>query len=228
MSTASGANAQAAGRGGSQESTSNAQAAASGSQGNNQISDPQADPQHSPAEEEHVSLEHVKKVRQENATLRDRLAQVETAQKEAELAKLGELEKTQKLFSDLQEKYATLEADHLNLRLSTQVAKAAQALGFIDYEDAYKMLLTGGELEADKDGTYVNVEKLLEKLAAAKPYLLAGNQPRSVISPTSGGATNPGRSAAPAAQPASRPTGNEMYKQHKERGGLQDPNLWKH
>lgn len=228
MSTASGANAQAAGRSGSQESTSNAQAAASGSQGNNQISDPQqATPQHSPAEEETVSLEHAKKIRQENASLRDRIAQIEDAQKQAELAQLSEHEKLQKSYADLQEKYASLEVERQNWRLADAIARHAPALGLIDPDAARLMLLNGGELEQDKDGDYTNVEKLLEKLVVAKPYLVAANNAPRANFPTSGGATNPGRSAAPAAQQPAAPSAKDMYKRHREGGGLGNSNLWK-
>ena len=210
------------------ETTSNPPAGASGSQGqNNQISDPQGSAQHSQAEEEHISPDVARELKREAKALRDRNKALEEAAKVAADAQLSEQERLQKAHSDLQERYAALESERQNWRLADAIARHAPTLNLIDPDTARVLLLTGGELETDSDGNYTNVEKLLEKLVAAKPYLIANGQTPRPFVPTSGGATNPARSGAPIV-PQQKPVDTkELYQRHKQSGGLANPNLWK-
>lgn len=175
---------------------------------------------------ENMSLDEAKKLRAESSSLRKRLAELEAAQQAAENAKLSETEKLQKQHAQLQEQNASLLIELQSARLIQEIARHAPALNLIDPDAARLMLQAGGELDADERGNYTNVAKLLEKLIAEKPYLVASNVMRPPAPPSSGGATNPGRSVLPTGTPA--PTDPKAaYQAHKRGGGLANPALWK-
>ena len=168
--------------------------------------------------------------RKQRKELEAKLAKFEEAQKQAELAKLGDLERTQKQLAEAQERLASYEVERQQFRLMQAVGKAAAQLNLIDPDAAMLMLQAGGEVEYDSDGQPANVQKLLEKLVAAKPYLVtaqsANGQKPVVQPPSSGGATNPARGGQSGAQPPTGPSAKpaDLYKQRK---GLANPNIWK-
>lgn len=160
--------------------------------------------------------------------LEAKLAQYEAAQQQAELAKLGDLERLQKQHTTLQEQHAALQAELQSTRLLREINRHGPSLNLIDPDAAQLMLERGGEIEYDSDGKPTNVAKLLEKLVAEKPYLIAAAQPggaslASRPAPSSGGATNPSRAAGAASAPP-KPDPKALYQQRR---GLANPNLWK-
>lgn len=188
---------------------------------------PQAGGAIDPALSDAMTLEEAKKLRQEHNSLRRRLAEYEQAAQAAADAQLSETEKLTKQLASLQEQNAALQVEQQQWRLAREIARHAPSLNLIDPDAASLMLQAGGELAYDDGGNPTNVEKLLQKLIAEKPYLVSSNVRMPPPPPTSGGATNPGRSAVPAAQPQPQPSARELYDRHKARQGLGDPSLWK-
>lgn len=162
--------------------------------------------------------------RKARKALEAKLAQYEAAQQAAELAKLGETERLQKQYEALQQQHAAAQLELQSTRLLREISKHGPALNLVDTETAQVLLEARGELDYDDRGNPTNVAKLLEKLVAEKPHLVATNVRPGVPVPSSGGATNPGRTAAtqPVAQPKTDP--KDAY---KNRRGLANPALWK-
>lgn len=147
------------------------------------------------------ALEALRKERLANADARKKLAAFEKAQQEADLAKLGDLEKANKQLSDLQAKYADTQRIAQERIVAYEVKLAASDLQFHNPAAAVK-LLDWSQLEFDDDGMPKNAAALLKNLAEHDPWLVksvnaasAGatgqqQQPRA----SAGGATNPSRS----------------------------------
>lgn len=115
-----------------------------------------------------------------------------------ESEKLSEQEKQElarktleRQLADLQKKYSDdllKKQERLN---ETELRAQAAHLGFADLTDAAR-LIDPADLEHDEDGVPTNAREVLEKLLKAKPYLAKSSK----VAPTSGGATNPPRSAS--------------------------------
>jgi hypothetical protein len=227
MAESDGANPQAGGRSGSKETSSNPQAGASESQGNNSIDSQQGDSQHPQAGEENtLPPDRIREIMRENQALRKAAKERETADQAKELASLDELSRTQKQLESEQVRNADLLIKLQSKALSEELMEHGPALGITDFGLARKALLTEAGLETDEDGNYTNFKKVLEKLVSEHPSLVANTLPRPAPSPTSGGATNPGRSSVSPAQPAP-PTAKELYERHRQSGGMANPGLWK-
>ena len=98
---------------------------------------------------------------------------------------------------DEQEQQYVAQIEQQHERLQSQINQLAPSLGLLDPQVARVMLITGGELVTNEAGEFQNVEELLGKLIAERPFLAA---PKSL---------------------------REMYAQHKRGAGLSDPRLWK-
>jgi hypothetical protein len=127
-------------------------------------------------------------LRKENAERRVKLTAFEKAQADAEAAKLTELEKAKKAQADAEAKATQHEREMQELRVTVSIERQASKLGIVDSEAAAK-LLDWSEIEYDDAGKPKNIDKLLEKLAKDKPYLVG--KPGAA---TSGGASNPPKS----------------------------------
>ena len=134
----------------------------------------------------------VAELRRENASYRTRQKAIEDAQAAADLAKLGDLEKAQKQAADAQKQIETYKQELVNSR----VREAAITKGIIDPEIA--ALALKDKLEYGDDGMPTNLEKALDDLVKAKPYLLtqadSAAQTASTNRPPTTPANNPGRS----------------------------------
>ena len=125
-------------------------------------------------------------VRKEAAGYRTRLKGFEDAEAQRQQASLSELEKATNTLAE-RDKQLSAFKDQLVLE---KVTNAALKKGIIDPELA--ALALKGSLEFGEDGMPTNLEKALDDLLKAKPYL--AQQPARQAS--SGGATNPGRGQA--------------------------------
>jgi hypothetical protein len=134
-------------------------------------------------EPERFDAEYVRRLRAEAAEYRKRLREFEQAQKAAEEAKLSGEERLQKRLSELERAEATWQQERQERTLRYETLLAAQRLGLVDPEAAYK-LLDLASVEFDDDGKPKNLEKLLRDLVRARPWL-AGQGVASI------GATNP-------------------------------------
>lgn len=168
----------------------------------------------------------IAELRKENAGHRTRLKAFEDAQAAAEMASLSETEKLKKQYEQAQQQLAELQIEQQQYRLAREIAKHAPSLNLIDPDAAALMLTAGGELDYDAEGKPTNVAKLLEKLVAEKPYLVASNVRPPAAPPSSGGATNPGRPGAGAPPTGQQPPADPKAL-YKNRKGLSSPDLWK-
>lgn len=136
-----------------------------------------------------VLKDELKKVRREAAEYRTKLRAVEEAQGKAQQDKMTEVERLQ---ADLEKTQAQLEQTERLSRerlVRSAVAIAAARAGFNDPDDAYR-LLDMTALEVVDDGTVDGLDKAIQAIVKAKPYLL---KTKSAIMPTnpSGGAVKP-------------------------------------
>ncbi len=156
--------------------------------GQTTTSEPQA------GDEQQISLEEAKKLRSEAASLRKRMKAFEDAQAAAEAAKLTEQERLQKQLADTQAQLSEKELAIQDRVIRYEVQLQAAELGANPrHLDKIARLIDRSDLEFDDDGMPKNVKVLLEKLFKEMPELLLSQDKRT---PTSGGATNPGRGAA--------------------------------
>jgi chemotaxis protein histidine kinase CheA len=139
-------------------------------------------------EQERFDAEYVRKLRAEAAEYRKRLRELEQTVKQHEEAKLSETERLQKRLAELEREQAAWQRERQERTLKYETMLAASRLGIVDPEAAYR-LLDMSKLEFDEDGNPTNLDKALQELLKAKPYL-AGYPAAS-----SGSPTNPSRSA---------------------------------
>lgn len=139
------------------------------------------------AGDEPISLDEARKLRKENQTLRQRQKQIDDAKAAEEAARQTELERAQTTLAE-REKQIQLYKDQL---VQERVKSAAMSKGIIDPELA--ALALKDKLEFDDEGMPTNLDKALDDLLKAKPYLAQAQQQRQA---SSGGATNPGRQQA--------------------------------
>lgn len=146
-------------------------------------------------------------------TAQKKLAEYEAKERQAQEATLSEIEKANKAKAELEQKYQQEHKAHVN----ALVKLAASSKGIIDPDLA--TLAIADKLEFDDGGLPSNLDKLLEDLIKAKPYLAKAAEPATTPAqqrPTPQfTANNPGRSGI--VQPGQAP-------QRIPR--LTDTNLW--
>ncbi len=151
--------------------------------------EPQTTPEAQSAEgkqPETFPAEYVRQLRAEAASNRKRAAELEAKVKADEESKLGESEKLTRRLAELEKSLTEAQTRHTERVTRYEIMLAAQKLGIVDPDAAYK-LLEPGAITYDDNGQPQNVEKALRELAAKRPFLVGSN-------PTS--PTNPGRSGA--------------------------------
>lgn len=129
----------------------------------------------------------------EAAANRVALKKYQEAEEAAKLATLTEQERLAKHANDLQAKYDADTSALTERIVRYEVERQASKLGIVD-PDAAAKLIDWSALEYDEDGTPTNAETLLKDLLKARPWL--ANTQQSKVTPSSGGATNPSRTAA--------------------------------
>jgi hypothetical protein len=147
------------------------------------------------------ALDALAAARKEAAQHRTKLSAFEKAQADAEAAKLSEQERLTKRVAELEKAKADSERSAQERIVRAEIKAAASTVG-IKSELAAR-LIDYAEIEFTDDGEPKNLAKLLEKLAASYPELVATSN--AVATPgaaatrqaaaSAGGATNPGRSA---------------------------------
>lgn len=165
------------------------------------------------AEEVKQELERLKaSLKRANAEAKEHRVKAEELDRlkaEAEAAKLSESEKTQKKLADLQAQYDATLREKQELATSAEIRVQAMQMG-MDAKAASK-LLDQGAIERDEQGNPTNVQELLKELVKEYPFLLGKAAP-----PSSGGATNPPRSASTAPQELSWEVITELQKNPEE------------
>jgi hypothetical protein len=140
------------------------------------------------AKDQRFKTQELSQQAKELAELKQRIESEKLSEQEKQELARKTLEKQ---LADLQKKYSDdllKKQERLN---ETELRAQAAHLGFIDLADATRLIDTA-DLEHDEDGVPTNAREVLEKLLKAKPYLAKSS---GKPTPTSGGATNPPRSA---------------------------------
>lgn len=140
---------------------------------------------------------------------REKSLELDRLKAEAEAAKLSESEKLQQQLTILQAEKEQAVTQAKELRVGSAVQIQAMQAG-IDPTLARK-LITNDEIEYDEGGNPSNIADLLKALVKAYPTLV-GKQ----AAPTSGGATNPPRSASTAPQELSWEVITQLQKNPEE------------
>lgn len=164
------------------------------------------------------------KARQERRALEKKLAEFESAQQQAEEAKLSEMEKATKKIADLEAKLAESAKAHQEYLIGQQVEQAAKALGITPA--LADRILDRNALDLDKEtGQPTNIAALLqaalEQYGLAQPPNAAQAQAMIQTAPSAPqvGATNPSR--------ASQVVGSNGIFGPNEIPKLTDRRLWK-
>lgn len=137
----------------------------------------------------------LKKANDESKEHRLKAKELDELKAKIQAEQLSEKEKLEKKLADLQRSHDDAARAHQERIINYEVQLKAAQLGIADPSDAVK-LLDWSEIEYDDNGSPTNVQELLKSLLKAKPYLAA----QTKTTPTSGGATNPPRSASTAPQ----------------------------
>ena len=163
---------------------------------------PSADGQHPQAGEGQIDPGKIREIQRENQALRKRLAEIDEAARQAELAKLGETEKAKAEAAKHQQSLLELQQKHQALLVRSAIRDSAIAEKFRHPEDAYLHIMNSGELEFDEDGNPKNVDALVKKLANARADLLDTQTPAPQPAPQPGlTPANPSRSSQNALPP---------------------------
>lgn len=123
-------------------------------------------------DDEPMTLGEARKLRREAATLRDRLAELDRAEQERRQASMTELEKVTAKATTLEQELAQARQELADERLGRSIEATASRLGFANPDDAYR-LLDRKALELDDDGRPKALDKALQELLRARPYLAA-------------------------------------------------------
>ena len=126
----------------------------------------------------------LKRVRREAAAYRTKLRQSEDAKAAEERAKLGDAERLEKEVGDLKKSLEEAQAKAQKYLLDNAITTAAQKAGFRDPSDALRFV-EPGTLEVQEDGTIEGLDRAIQAVVKAKPYLLRDKPAPSV------GTTNP-------------------------------------
>lgn len=119
---------------------------------------------------------YVKELREEAKKYRLKLRETEEAKKKLEDEKLTETEKEKKRLAELEEENNSYKSKLKQLELSSMIVKTASSKGFVDME--LVELLAQKELASEDEVKQKDVEKVIEKIAKEKPYLIsAGDNP---------------------------------------------------
>jgi len=168
-----------------------------------------------------AELEHSHNNAREQANRQaQKLSAYEKQEEARKLAALGDLEKAQKQAADAQKQLETYKQELVN----AQVKLAAKDKGIIDPDIA--ALALKDKLEYGDDGMPSNLEKALDDLIKAKPYLLAQAQSAAQTASTQRAPTtpanNPGRSSivqpgSSTMQPGKVTTWHDVYSQNRNK-----------
>ena len=113
---------------------------------------------------------YVKELREEAKKYRLKLREIEEAKKKLEDEKLTESEKEKARLKELETENSGYKSKLKSLEISSMIIKAAAGKDFIDL-DAVE-LLANRELSSEDEVSQKDVDKVIDKLAKDKPYLV--------------------------------------------------------
>lgn len=141
-----------------------------------------ADAQGAVAEAEQSGVE--RKLSAEAAAYRRRVRELEAKLKQYEEAQLSETERLQRKISDLERQQAEWDRQRQETVLRYETMLAAQRLGIIDPDAAWR-LLDLSSVEYDDEGNPTNIEAVLRGLVQKRPWL-AGQSAMPASNPATG------------------------------------------
>lgn len=157
--------------------------------------------------QEQISLDEARKLRKENQTLRQRQKTIDDAEALRQQAAMSDLEKANKAHADMEAKYQQVQKQ----LVESEVRYVSKDKGIINPDLIAPAIMS--KLEYGDDGKPTNLEKVLDDLIKANPFIVAkaDAQPASPAQTNTPAlpAMNPGRSSI---QP---PTGNIPGVRHR-------------
>jgi molecular chaperone GrpE (heat shock protein) len=139
------------------------------------------------AEEQQSGIE--RKLSAEAAAYRRKVRELEQKLKQYEEAQLSEQEKLQRRLAELERERAQWERNLQETVLRYEIQLAAQRLGVVDTDAAYK-LIDLADVEFDEEGRPTNVETVVRALLQKRPWLAPSSSiPASNPATASSGAT---------------------------------------
>lgn len=135
-------------------------------------------------------------LRKENAAHRTRLKKFEEEESKRAEAQLSEQQKLEKRLAEIQAQHDETVKAHTERIIDLEVRAQAAQLGINPkHLDKVARFLDWSEIEVDEAGNPTNVKDVLTQLIKDMPELL-GKGSAAPTAPTSGGATNPSRTAS--------------------------------
>ena len=121
--------------------------------------------------------EEAKKYRTDKAKLKTDFAKVQAELKKLEDAKLSDSEKDKKKIVDLEKSLVDIQTEYKEKEIDNLILTIASGKNFADMEVV--KLLAKAELASEEDPDKKTVEKVIEKIAKDKPYLISGKSAAS-------------------------------------------------
>lgn len=117
--------------------------------------------------QEQISLDEARKLRKENQTLRQRQKTIDEAEEAKRVAALSDLDRAHKDKADLEVKYQQAQ----KLLVESEVRYASKDKGIINPDLIAPAIMS--KLEYGDDGKPTNLEKVLDDLIKANPFIVA-------------------------------------------------------
>ena len=115
--------------------------------------------------------EEAKKYRTDKSKLKTEFAKVQTELKKLEDAKLSDTEKQQKKIIELEKSLVDIQTEYKEKEIDNLILTVASGKNFADMEVV--RLLAKKELDSEEDVDQKAVEKVIDKIAKEKPYLVS-------------------------------------------------------
>lgn len=119
--------------------------------------------------------EEAKKYRTDKTKLKTEFAKVQADLKKIEDAKLSDTEKQQKKIIELEGQLVDIQTEYKEKEIDNLILTVASGKNFADMEVV--KLLAKKELEDEEDPDQKTVEKVIDKIAKEKPYLIKEGEP---------------------------------------------------
>ena len=118
--------------------------------------------------------EEAKKYRTDKSKLKTEFAKIQTELKKLEDAKLSDTEKQQKKIIELEKSLVDIQTEYKEKEIDNLILTVASGKNFADMEVV--RLLAKKELDSEEEPDQKTVEKVIDKIAKEKPYLIIGEK----------------------------------------------------
>ena len=118
--------------------------------------------------------EEAKKYRTDKSKLKTEFAKIQAELKKLEDAKLSDTEKQQKKIIELEKSLVDIQTEYKEKEIDNLILTVASGKNFADMEVV--RLLAKKELDSEEEPDQKTVEKVIDKIAKEKPYLIIGEK----------------------------------------------------